>query len=272
MSSGSKPQRIEPEFHNKIWGTPRIGPWFESRGDQPTGEVWFPADDLLIKFLFTSQNLSVQVHPGDDYAKLAENSRGKTEMWHILRADPGARIALGFRDPISADQLASDAASGKIEAQLNWIEVHPGDTYFIPAGTVHAIGAGIALCEIQQNSDVTYRLYDYNRDRPLHLKQGVHVAHLGQHPGKSVPRDLGSDIQLLVECDYFETYSAQVDHPTVLNGPPRCRFLIVLDGAGLIDGAPVSQGQVLRVTGSNGWLVEPRVTPGGRPLKLLLTG
>jgi mannose-6-phosphate isomerase len=271
MSPGSKPQRIEPEFHTKIWGSPRIEPWFALRGDQLTGEVWFPAGDLLIKFLFASQNLSVQVHPDDAYARAKENSRGKTEMWHILRAERGARIALGFRHPISAVQLVSSAESGEILDLLNWMEVCPGDTYFIPAGTVHAIGAGIALCEIQQNSDITYRLYDYNRGRPLHLKQAAEVAGLGRHAGKSVPRDMGDGVQLLAECPYFRTYGANVDRPGKLDGPLGCRFLIVLEGAGLVNGFPVSPGLVLAATGSREWVIEPD-TPASGSLKLLLTG
>ena len=281
MSTGSKPQRIEPEFHTKIWGSPRIGPWFESRGDRLTGEVWFPAGDLLIKFLFTSQNLSVQVHPDDDYARAKENSRGKTEMWHILRAEPGARIALGFRHPISREKLVSSAPTGEIMDLLNWIEVGPGDTYFIPAGTVHAIGAGIALCEIQQNSDITYRLYDYHRDRPLHLQQGAEVANLGMHPGKSVPRDIGDGMQFLVGCPYFRTYRAVIDWPGEARpgearprnlSPLSSRFLIVLEGKGAVNDVPVSTGQVLQATDSREWLVEPERLTLSSSLKLLLTG
>ena len=272
MSPGSKPQRIEPEFHNKIWGSPGIEPWFASRGDQLTGEVWYPAGDLLIKFLFTSQNLSVQVHPDDDYARANENSRGKTEMWHILRADPGARVALGLRHPIPPGQLVSGAQTGEIMDWLNWIEVHPGDTCFIPAGTVHAIGAGIALCEIQQNSDITYRLYDYHRDRPLHLRQAAEVSRLGLHPGISAPRDIGDGVQLLAECPYFRTYRVAAGRPGKFDWPLDCRFLIVLEGAGRVNGVPVSPGQVLQVTGTGEWLVEPEMPMPPGSLQLLLTG
>lgn len=267
MTGGSKPQRIEPEYHNKIWGSPRIEPWFETRGEQLTGEVWFPADDLLIKFLFTSQNLSVQVHPDDNYARVHENSRGKTEMWHILRADSGARIALGFRRPISPDCLASSAKSGEIMDLLNWVEVRPGETYFIPAGTVHAIGSGLALCEIQQNSDVTYRLYDYGRDRPLHLARGAEVSDLGTHPGKSLSREAGDGVISIAECPYFHTYQAVIDRPGIWNPPGGVRFLIVLEGAGQIDGLPVSAGQVFRVDSSREWMLSPST-----PFKVLLTG
>ena len=265
MSEGSKPQRIEPEFHNKVWGSPRIEPWFASRGDQLTGEVWFPAGDLLIKFLFTSQNLSVQVHPGDEYARVHENSRGKTEMWHILRAEPGARIALGFRRTITAGELISSAQSGEILELLNWIEVHPGETYFIPAGTVHAIGAGIAVCEIQQNSDVTYRLFDYGRDRPLHLAKAADVANLGPYQVRAEPH-LGEGTWCVAECPYFRTFLAIAEQRKELSGG---RVLILLEGSGRINGMDAAPGQVLRATGSSQWIIEPE--PAGS-MKVLMTG
>ncbi len=264
------PRSIEPQFFEKPWGSPRIEPWFESRGSILTGEVWFPAGNLLIKFLFTSDDLSVQVHPDDEYAGTHENSLGKTEMWHILRADPGARIAVGFKRPLDPDELIPAAKSGKIVDLLNWIEVHPGETYFIPAGTVHAIGGGIALCEIQQKSDVTYRLYDYNRDerdRPLHLEQAKAVAHLGCHMGKSIPRKIDDAVQLLVDCPYFKTYSAAVDHPRKLNS----RILIVLDGQGLVNGEFASAGQVFQTIGSDEWFVEPEKAALTGPMNVLLT-
>jgi mannose-6-phosphate isomerase len=276
MSAGSKPQRIEPEFHSKVWGSPRIEPWFESPGDHLTGEVWFPAGDLLIKFLFTSQNLSVQVHPDDEQARLHEDSRGKTEMWHILRAEPGARIALGFRRPISGRKLVSSAQSGEILKLLKWLKVQPGDTYLIPAGTVHAIGAGIALCEIQQNSDLTYRLFDFGRDRPLHLEQATHVANRGMQPGKLIPIELGDGVQLLAQCGYFRTYRVSVDWTAdaalrKFPGLPGARFLIVLEGCGRVNEESVSPGQVFRFDGSTEWVVEPEHSAAGS-IQLLLTG
>src|SRR6202050_2320743 len=99
-------------------------------------------------------------------------------MWYVMRADPGARIAIGFRESISRDRLRESALSGEVEGLLNWLEVQAGDAFFIPAGTVHAIGGGIALCEIQQHSDITYRLYDYGRARELHLDRAIAVSHL----------------------------------------------------------------------------------------------
>lgn len=250
-------RRIEPYFVGKVWGSPRIEPWFESRGDEKTGEVWFPAGDLLIKFLFTSENLSVQVHPDDHYARRHANARGKTEMWHILRVEPGARIALGFREPLTPRRLMTASESGEIMDLLNWIEVQPGDTYFVPAGTVHAIGAGIALCEIQQNSDVTYRLFDYGRNRELHLESAGEVAGMDSHPGRSVPREIETGIELLVECPWFQTYSATVSQPRKLPEQLQGRLLVVLEGTARVNGLDALPGYVFEGSQPIEWLLEP---------------
>ena len=156
---------------------------------------------LLIKFLFTTEWLSVQVHPNDEYASRHHQSKGKTEMWHILRAEPGAQIALGLRETMTPQELREASESGEIERKLNRIDVHPGETYFVPAGTIHAIGAGIALCEIQQQSDVTYRLYDYGRPRELHLDHGVKVSYRREYV--QVPQS--ADPNCVAESAYFRT-------------------------------------------------------------------
>ena len=170
------PVRLPTRFLEKVWGTPDLLPWYPP-AQKKIGEVWFEADlPLLVKFVFTSERLSVQVHPNDQFAAAHENSRGKTEMWYVMRAEPGARLAIGFRESISCERLRDAAISGEIEQLLNWMEVEAGDAFFVPAGTVHAIGSGLALCEIQQHSDVTYRLYDYGRPRELHLDQAIQVA------------------------------------------------------------------------------------------------
>ena len=183
------PVRLTPSLREKVWGRTRLMPWFPD-SEEPIGEVWYLADrdlPLLVKLLFTSQKLSVQVHPADGEA----GPRGKTEMWHILEAAPGASIALGFREPIGRQRLLDAARSGSVEELLNWIPVHPGETYFTPAHTVHAIGAGIVLFEIQQNSDVTYRLWDYGRPREIHVDQAAAIADLSVHPGAVPPRRAG---------------------------------------------------------------------------------
>jgi mannose-6-phosphate isomerase len=282
MTNRSPIHRIEPQFYPKIWGSPETAPWFAPRraagpNAEPIGEVWFPADDLLIKFLFTSQNLSVQVHPGDDYAARHENSRGKTEMWYILRAQPGARIALGFKHPLPADRLAAAARSGEIMNLLNWIEVQPGESYFVPAGTVHAIGAGLALCEIQQNSDVTYRLYDYGRDRELHLPQAQDVAHTGCHSGQSPAGEVDEGVELLVDSAFFATYRAIVHRSGIVAEGLGTRVLVVCEGTGLINGMTAEAGYVFHRNPAESvkecmteWYVEPESHANSGPMKLLL--
>jgi mannose-6-phosphate isomerase len=230
----------------KVWGTTRLSPWFPD-SEQHVGEVWFEADlPLLVKFVFTAEKLSVQVHPGDKYAALHENSRGKTEMWHILRADPGARIALGFRDAITPARLREASLSGEIEGLLNWVEVRPGETYFTPAGTVHAIGAGIALCEIQQHSDVTYRLYDYGRPRELHLDKAVDVTDTTAHTS--------GPVLLPLDSKYFHV-DLQSIHERIECAPDERRFrlFIFLEGEGHLDGESYRGGET--------WLIPQGADP-----------
>jgi len=179
------------------------------------------------------------VHPPD-----SASGSGKTEMWHVLRAGPDGRVALGFERPLGRDEVRAAALSGEIEGLLRWYAAQPGDTFFVPAGTVHAIGAGLALCEIQQHSDVTYRLYDYGRPRELHLDAALAVADLGCHPGASTPVDLGPRRQLLAECPYFRTESIAVAAESVFAGGPRATLLICLEGDGQFGDDKFAPGQV----------------------------
>jgi mannose-6-phosphate isomerase len=167
----------------KVWGRRDLPEHFGAIGaqDEPVGEIWFedPARrdlPLLVKYLFTSEKLSVQVHPGDALARKAGFERGKEEAWLILRAEPGATIGLGLKHPASKDELRAAALDGSIEQMLDWRPVAAGDFLHSPAGTVHAIGPGLALIEIQQNVDLTYRLYDYGRPRELHVEEAVEAA------------------------------------------------------------------------------------------------
>jgi len=145
-------------------------------GGQRIGEIWFepPPElpELLVKYIFTSEKLSVQVHPSDEQLP----GHGKQECWLVLTAEPDATIGIGYREPLGAEAMREAALDGRIEHLLGWHSVWPGDFFYIPANTVHAIGAGISLIEVQQNSDVTYRLYDYGSSRELHLDEAVAVA------------------------------------------------------------------------------------------------
>jgi len=266
----SVPVRIAPVFLDKIWGSTRVEPWFPST-DRKIGEVWFPCEreiPLLVKFIFTEEALSVQVHPEDEFARAHENSAGKTEMWHILRADPGARLALGFREPLPPQRIRETALSGEIEQLLNWIDVSPGQTFLVEAGTVHAIGGGLALCEIQQFSDITYRLYDYGRPRELHLDKAVLVAHTGVHPGASVPVPAADGWMLLAQSRYFRTEARTIEGRFEYRGAAeRPQLLIVLEGQGEIGSKSFSAGQA--------WLMPADAGPvpitSAKPMRVLRT-
>jgi mannose-6-phosphate isomerase len=174
----------------KPWGKDKLPEPFEAPAGKRIGEVWFEPPptlpQLLVKYIFTSEALSVQVHPSDaETIAKGLGKQGKEECWYIVAAEPGARLAIGFRQPVTPQAMRAAALDGSIEQLLEWHEVHPGDSFYIPAGTVHAIGAGISLIETQQNSDITYRLYDYGRPRELHLDDGIAVAH-----GVHYPREL----------------------------------------------------------------------------------
>ena len=178
----------------KVWGRDTLPEPFVAPADTRIGEIWFepPPEmaDLLVKYLFTSEKLSVQVHPSDESALPGET--GKEECWLVLDAEPGASLAIGFDQALSPETIEAAARDGSIEDLLTWHEVSAGDVYYLPAGTVHAIGPGLALVEVQQNSDTTFRLYDYGRPRALHLERAMAVASGGpydaQHAGSVAER------------------------------------------------------------------------------------
>ena len=231
--------KLAPERHDLIWGSRDTEPWYPNPDGLRTAEVWFPSGELLIKFLFTTDSLSVQVHPNDEQAQKAGKPRGKTEMWHILRAEPGARIALGLKHAVTAEELRAAALDGSIVDLLNWIPVSAGQSFFVPAGTLHAIGAGIALCEIQQLADITYRLYDWGRGRELHLEQGIAVSLLdsvGECP-----------VDLPVVSRYFETARVAVAGSREVAAADRAATWISIEGSGLFAGQAFEAGDVFRV-------------------------
>lgn len=165
----------------KPWGKDTLPAPFEAPAGRRIGEIWFEPPpglpQLLVKYIFTSEKLSVQVHPSDAQTLARGMGRqGKEECWLILDAEPGATLGIGFREELGADAMRTAALDGSIEDLMVWHEVSPGDFFYIPANTVHAIGAGVSLIEVQQNSDITYRLFDYGRPRELHLEEGMAVA------------------------------------------------------------------------------------------------
>ncbi|HEX5688868.1 MAG TPA: type I phosphomannose isomerase catalytic subunit [Roseiflexaceae bacterium] len=197
---------------------------------------------LLAKFIDAADDLSVQVHPDDEYAHSVEAAtgfHGKTEAWHILRAAPGAQLIHGLSAPSSRAAFDAVVADGSLMQLLRHVPAAPGDTIFVPAGTVHAISGGIMLFEIQQKSDLTYRVYDYDRRdaagqlRELHLERALDVIDYGeQPPATSEPQPLSDGRTLLVECPYFAMerweLSAPVTHTTT---PESFVILTAIDGA-----------------------------------------
>ncbi len=178
--------KLKTHLVEKPWGRTDIPAAFKVPSGKKIGEIWYDDGNaeplpLLVKWLFTSEKLSVQVHPNDEQARERGMSSGKEECWYIVDAEPGAVLGMGTKTPLTAEELRRASLDGSIEELLDWRSVKAGDYFYIPAGTVHAIGAGITLVEVQQYADITYRLYDYGRldngqPRALHLDDGAAVA------------------------------------------------------------------------------------------------
>lgn len=165
---------------------------------------------ILIKLIDAKQQLSVQVHPDDAFARENEGGNGKTEMWYVLSAEAGATLYYGFKKQVTPDEVRARIANGTLDDVLNAVPVKAGDVFFLPPGTVHAIGAGMVICEIQQNSNTTYRLYDYNRRdkdgnlRALHVEKALGVCALCPAPVKGGAGDI------LADCAYFRVQRVEV--------------------------------------------------------------
>jgi mannose-6-phosphate isomerase len=229
----ASPFRLQASLHERIWGVSDLEPWFRPSTGK-VGEVWFsmPGPEplpILVKFLFTSARLSIQVHPDDDYALAHEGTPGKTEMQYVLRAEPGATIAGGFLEPITKERARQAALSGEIERLVRWHSVTAGQVSFVPSGLVHALGAGITVCEIQQNNPITYRLYDYGRGRELHLDKALDVARLEPDSGPTLPQG-----NLLASCKYFVVERLEVTESRYQPDAARFHILVVLEGSGLM--------------------------------------
>lgn len=233
----------------KPWGVDRLPPPFES-SDRRIGEIWFEPPSgfpLLVKYLFTNERLSIQVHPDDDEARARGHEGGKEECWYILAAEPGAQLGIGTSRPLGGDALRAAARSGEIERLLTWHVARPGMFFYIPPGTVHAIGAGIALIEIQQNADITYRLYDYGRPRTLHLDDGVAVARAApMDPGGQRPVDADAS-RVILESRHLGIAHINARDPLA---PGRVKGPIVavpLHGTIAADGLAAGAGDCLWV-------------------------
>lgn len=202
---------------------------------------------ILVKFIDAKKDLSVQVHPDDEYAREHEGDNGKTEMWYVIDAEEGASLIYGFKHKVTKEILRKAVETGTLDKHLQKVEVHKGDIYYVPAGTVHGIGAGILVAEIQESSNVTYRVYDYDRvdksgnKRELHFDKAVQVMNMDIASGvNQKPRMVkyypGCSRELLCRCKYFEAERIQVTKGfsfSVLDS--SFQVLVCLDGYGQVE-------------------------------------
>jgi mannose-6-phosphate isomerase len=275
------PFLVQPWFSPRLWGSLDLRAWYPERAPEaePIGEAWLTADasptslpgapplsrlvhdhrqdllgsqavywkddafPLLVKLLFPCQRLSVQVHPDDAYAAAHALGRGKTEMWHVLEAAPGASLGVNLKRGVSLADFAAACRAGRGADALNWIPVQAGDTIYLPAGTIHAIGPDMVLAEVQQQSDNTFRLDDYGRldvqgqPRELHLEAGLQVAraHAGGGQLNREPQSSG----LLAASAYFRVEKiALAPGDTYAPSPRRVHVFVLLQGAAAL--APIA--------------------------------
>ncbi|WP_187640116.1 class I mannose-6-phosphate isomerase [Bosea sp. F3-2] len=240
------------EMIPKPWGTTDLLHWSAAgHPSVPIGELWFqrcdphaPEPTLLLKLLFTQEALSIQVHPDDAAAHRMGLPRGKTEAWYILSAAADATVGLGLNAAITPEQLRTAVADGSIAQLVAWHRPFEGDVIAVPAGTIHAIGAGLVLAEIQQRSDTTFRLFDHGGPRELHIEQGIAVAHAG--PAKrAVPvRRLSYVRTVLVANPYFVFERIDLPAGSIWDLDARCEtWLAIIAGDGGVGVLQVGVGQ-----------------------------
>src|SRR5690606_10811812 len=239
---------LETKTVEKPWGKDLLPPPFETPAGKRIGEIWFvpPTDlpQLLVKYLFTSEKLSVQVHPSDAQTEaMGLGRQGKEQCWLVIDAEPGATLGIGFEEHIDADTVRAAALDGSIEDMLEWHPVRAGDVLYIPANTVHAIGGGCSIIEIQQSPDITYRPYDYGRPRELHLEESVAVAK-GEPYGEGLHGHIPPGDVSLVDGPYFRL--DQVDGLPSTEQAARyhgCLLVIPRSGKACVEDEPVLPGQ-----------------------------
>lgn len=270
------PFRLSATFAARIWGRYSLRPWYQQTSceqtglDEKVGEAWLTGPKsvietgelagrelgevapsltggsefpLLVKMLFPDDKLSVQVHPNDAQAHRIGLERGKTECWYVVHAEPGATVACGLIDGTTVPDVAQAITEGTLERLLKMIPVKMGDMVFVDAGTVHAIGPGVTLLEVQQTCDVTYRLYDYGRPRELHLEAGLAVIKTRTDAGL-VPAHEMDGFTRLIETKYFvvDRYELVAGETATLENP-SAGCVVGLYGKGTVTGVEVRAGQ-----------------------------
>jgi len=279
------PLLMLPAFDPRPWGTHDLSPIYPNRKfEEKIGEAWLTGDDckiangpltgqtlaqvsetyqrelvgdaardarrfpLLLKFLFPHEKLSVQVHPDDEQARRVGQPWGKTECWYVAHAKPGAQIALGLKPGVTVAQLEQSIHEKHAEEVLNWLNVFTGDMIYVAGGTVHTLGPGSVIVETQQQSDTTYRLYDYGRPRELHLKDGMAAVKLKVASGKVVrpapaqmPGGKNRQGQLVAApyfmVDMFEMKTAQLLSTRDDSGKSSVQILVAVEGCGVVEAA-----------------------------------
>jgi mannose-6-phosphate isomerase len=271
---------------HKPWGVGDLHPWSSVDGaDDAVGELWFeradknaPAPALLLKLLFTSEPLSIQVHPDDTYARAMGMPNGKSEAWVILSAQPDAQIGVGLKHQVTPQQLRASIQNGSIAELMHWRPAAKGDVIYIPAGTIHAIGAGIVLAEIQQRSDATFRLFDYGRQRELHEDDGVAVAHPWPIRTPGNPTPLTIERTVLVASKHFVLERVELPEGSSWALLAEAEtWVLALDGHAAIGLIAVSKGQAVFIGGGrtsievgNNGLTALIAYPASRPIDSLL--
>jgi mannose-6-phosphate isomerase len=276
------PFRLAPWFSPRPWGRRDLRPWYGAEAfagtTEPVGEAWLtgPASvvetgpgagktlaavtaeageallgkeggtefPLLVKLLFPSDKLSVQVHPDDAQAQAMGQARGKTECWYVLEAEPGATIMLGLKPGATVEAVRASIANGTLEELMEFVPVAVGDMVFVDAGTVHAIGPGVVLLETQQTCDVTFRMYDYGRPRELHVEQALGVMKLKTAAGKVAPKQMDGFVRL-IEQKYFVVARYEVgvgDEVVIPVAEAGC--LVGLKGSAMVEGVDVEAVEI----------------------------
>ena len=244
--------RLVQKRVEKVWGRLDLPQMFgsEAPGADPIGEIWFEHPrrsdlELLVKFLFTAQKLSIQVHPDDEAARSAGCERGKDEAWVLLRAEPGSELGIGLKRELSVEELVEAARDGSLEDLVDWRTVTPGDVYYSPAGTIHALGAGLSLVEIQQNCDLTYRLFDSGRPRELHVEAAAAVSHRRRYQASSDRYQLDCGREILADGGAFvlERWRG-ARSGEVRPAPTGPLWLVPLSGSGKLGEITLDPGNV----------------------------
>ena len=241
-------------FVSKPWGAADLRPWSTLRHDgDAIGELWFqrtdqkaPPSALLLKLLFTTQPLSIQVHPDDSFARSIGETHGKAEAWYVLSAKPGAKVALGLKRRLASRELRASIDDGSIAGLVQWHSVVKDDVIYVPAGTIHALGAGLVVAEIQQRSETTFRLYDFGRQRELHVDDAVGAAKAMPSEPQPAQRRLTDARTLLVARPEFvferidlspeSNWELTAEHET---------WMIIIDGDARIGEKGVSIGDAV---------------------------